>query len=72
MMQKLQPIFAIFLAWLLLKRATKKFFIMPNSFIWRYFIAFPTLAPNFNTGDKTTIGAFLGFWLLYLGRIYCL
>ncbi len=62
MMQKLQPIFAIFLAWLLLKeRLPKKFFIYALIALFgAYFIAFPTLAPNFNTGDKTTIGAFFG------------
>lgn len=62
MMQKLQPIFAIFLVWLLLKeRLPRKFFIYALIALFgAYFIAFPTLVSNFNTGDKTTIGAFFG------------
>ena len=61
-MQKLQPIFAIFLAWLILKeRLPKKFFIYSAlALIGAYGVAFPTLWPNFNTGDKTTIAAMFG------------
>ena len=62
MMQKLQPIFAIFLAWLILKeKLPKKFFLYAIiALLGAYLIAFPTLIPNFNTGNKTAIGALFG------------
>lgn len=62
LMQKLQPVFAIFLAWLLLKEHLPKkfFFYSALALIGAYFVAFPTLLPNFNTGDKTTIAAMFG------------
>jgi len=62
LMQKLQPIFAIFLAWLILKeKLPKKFFIYAVlALIGAYAIAFPELIPNFNTGDKTTVAAMFG------------
>lgn len=62
LMQKLQPIFAIFLAWLLLKeRLPKKFFAYALlALLGAYAVAFPTLLPNFNTGDKTSIAAMFG------------
>ena len=62
LMQKLQPIFAIFLAWLFLKeKLPKKFFVYAFlALIGAYTIAFPELRPNFATGDKTTIAAIFG------------
>ena len=62
LMQKLQPIFAILLAWLLLKeRLPKKFFFYAVlALIGAYAVAFPELRPNFDTGDKTTIAAMFG------------
>ena len=62
LMQKLQPIFAIFLAWLLLKeRLPKKFFgYAILALIGAYAVAFPELVPNFNTSDKTTVAAMFG------------
>lgn len=62
LMQKLQPIFAIFLAWLILKeKLPRKFFIYAFIALFgAYLIAFPTLIPNFNTGNKTTVGAIFG------------
>lgn len=62
LMQKLQPVFAIFLAWILLKeRLPKKFFFYAAlALLGAYFVAFPTLAPDFDTGDKTTIAAMFG------------
>ncbi len=62
LMQKLQPVFAIFLAWLLLKeKLPKKFFYYAAlALIGAYFIAFPELKPDFDTGDKTTIAAMFG------------
>lgn len=62
LMQKLQPIFAIFLAWLILKeKLPKKFFgYAILALVGAYLIAFPELKPDFNTGDKTTIAALFG------------
>lgn len=62
LMQKIQPIFAIFLAWLILKeRLPKKFFgYAALAIIGAYAVAFPELIPNFDTGDKTTIAAMFG------------
>lgn len=62
LMQKLQPVFAIFLAWVILKEhLPKKFFVYSAlALIGAYFVAFPTLLPNFDTGDKTTIAALFG------------
>jgi len=62
LMQKLQPIFAIFLAWLLLKEHLPKkfFFYAMIALIGGYAVAFPELVPNFATGDKTTIAAMFG------------
>src|SRR3989338_9559934 len=62
LLQKLQPIFAIFLAWLILKeRLPKKFFAYALlALLGAYAVAFPTLLPNLNTGDKTSIAAMFG------------
>ena len=62
LLQKLQPIFAIFLAWLLLKeKMPKKFFgYAALALFGAYAVAFPGLVPNFNTGDKTSIAAMFG------------
>jgi len=62
LMQKLQPIFAILLAWIILKeKLPKKYFLYSlMAIIGAYFVAFPTLIPNFNTGDKTTVAALFG------------
>ena len=62
LMQKLQPIFAILLAWILLKEKLPKkfFFYAVLALIGAYAIAFPELRPNFDTGDKTTIAAMFG------------
>ena len=62
LMQKLQPIFALLLAWIILKeKLPKKFFLYTVlAILGAYFVAFPTLVPNFNTGDKTTIAALFG------------
>ncbi|MFZ2189910.1 MAG: DMT family transporter [Candidatus Magasanikiibacteriota bacterium] len=62
LLQKLQPIFAIFLAWLILKeKLPKKFYWYAGlALVGAYAIAFPGLVPNFATGDKTTIAAFMG------------
>ena len=62
LMQKLQPVFAILLAGLLLKeRLPKKFFLYASlALIGAYVIAFPTLVPNFDTGDKTSLAAMFG------------
>lgn len=62
LMQKLQPVFAIFLAWLILKEHLPKkfFFYAVLALIGAYLVAFPTLLPNFNTGDKTAIAAMFG------------
>lgn len=59
LIQKLQPVFALILAWLILKEK------LPKQF-WRwaiaavvaaYVITFDGLIPNFNTGEKTTLAA---------------
>jgi len=62
LMQKLQPIFALFLAWLLLKeKLPRRFFLYAVLALFgAYAVAFPTLIPNFNTGDKTSIAAMFG------------
>jgi drug/metabolite transporter (DMT)-like permease len=59
LIQQLQPVFALLLAWLILKeRMPKKFFGWAVlAIIATYFIAFENLVPNFGTGDKTTLAA---------------
>ena len=59
LIQKLQPVFALTLASLLLKER------MPRKFFWwavaaiigTYFITFDSLVPNFNTGNQTALAA---------------
>ncbi len=57
--QKMQPIFAIVLAGIILKEELKKdFFIWAGLAIFSaYIMTFGFSLPNFNTGDKTTMAA---------------
>jgi len=59
LLQKLQPVFAISLATVLLKeKLPKEFFLWAGlAIIGAYFMTFGLSAPNFSTGDKTTIAA---------------
>lgn len=59
LLQKLQPVFAILLATILLKeKPPKEFFIWAGLAIFgAYFMTFGLSSPNFSTGDKTTIAA---------------
>jgi len=59
LIQKLQPIFALLLAGLILKeKLPKKFFTWASvAIIAIYFVTFPDFVPNFSTGDKTLIAA---------------
>ncbi len=59
LLQKLQPVFAISLATILLKeKLPKEFFLWAGLAITgAYFMTFGTTLPNFSTGDKTTIAA---------------
>lgn len=59
LLQKLQPVFAISLATVLLKeKLPKEFFLWASlAIIGAYFMTFGLSAPNFSTGDKTTIAA---------------
>ena len=59
LLQKLQPVFAISLATILLKeKLPKEFFLWAGLAIaGAYFMTFGTTLPNFSTGDKTTIAA---------------
>ena len=59
LLQKLQPVFAILLATLLLKeKLPKEFFLWAGLAITgAYFMTFGLSMPNFSTGDKTTIAA---------------
>lgn len=58
-LQKLQPIFAIFLAWLVLKeRLPKKFFTWALiAIVGGYFVTFGINLPNLSTGSKTVAAA---------------
>jgi drug/metabolite transporter (DMT)-like permease len=59
LIQKLQPVFALSLAAILLKeRVSKKFFFWSGlAIVGAYFMTFGTEIPNFKTGDKTTLAA---------------
>lgn len=59
LIQKLQPIFALLMAWLILKETLPKRFWMWASVgvVAAYFVTFSTLVPNFDTGDKTLMAA---------------
>ena len=59
LLQKLQPVFAISLATVLLKEKLPKEFLLwaGLAIIGAYFMTFGLSAPNFSTGDKTTIAA---------------
>ncbi len=59
LLQKLQPVFAIALATIFLKeKLPKEFFLWAGSaIVGAYFMTFGLSAPNFSTGDKTTIAA---------------
>jgi drug/metabolite transporter (DMT)-like permease len=59
LLQKLQPVFAISLATIFLKeKLPKEFFLWAAlAIVGAYFMTFGFSAPNFSTGDKTTIAA---------------
>lgn len=59
LLQKLQPIFAIILAAILLKETIKKNFVIWASvaIIASYFLTFGFTIPEFNTGDNTFLAA---------------
>lgn len=59
LLQKLQPLFAITLAWLILKEhLPKKFFLWTVlALIGSYLVTFGLNLPNFNTGEKTIAAA---------------
>ena len=59
LLQKFQPLFAIVLAWLILKeKLPKKFFVWAAlALIGGYFVTFGITSPNFDTGDKTIAAA---------------
>lgn len=59
LLQKLQPVFALSLAWLILKeRLPKKFFYWAGlAVVAAYFMTFGLALPNLSTGDKTLAAA---------------
>lgn len=59
LLQKLQPLFAIFLAWLFLKEhLPKKFFLWAVLALGgSYFLTFGIILPNLTTGEKTIAAA---------------
>jgi drug/metabolite transporter (DMT)-like permease len=59
LLQKLQPVFAISLAWIFLreKLPARFFFWSAMAVTGAYFMTFGTSLPDFVTGDKTTIAA---------------
>lgn len=59
LIQKLQPVFALFLAGIILKEKLPKIFFIWAAFaiVGAYLITFGFSFPNFNTGDKTWIAA---------------
>lgn len=68
LMQKLQPIFAMGSAWILLKeKLNKKYFIWAGvAAVAAYFVTFPNGYINFGTGAGTVVAA-----LLALGAAFC-
>ena len=67
LLQKLQPIFAITLATVLLKeKLPREFFIWAGlAIIGAYFMTFGLMLPKFSTGDKTTIAALFALLAAY-------
>jgi drug/metabolite transporter (DMT)-like permease len=63
LIQKLQPVFVILLASVLLKeKIAKEFFLWAGLAIaGAYLMTFGYTVPNFNTGDKTTVAAIFAF-----------
>ena len=61
LIQKLQPVFALLMAWLVLReRLPKRFWLWALlGIVAAYFVTFAQLVPNFGTGDKTTFAALL-------------
>jgi len=59
LLQKLQPVFAIVLAAIILKERINKYFILWSSIalIGGYFLTFGFEVPDFETGSKTTLSA---------------
>ena len=59
LIQKLQPVFALALAAIILKERLPRIFFMwaAMAIIGAYFMTFGLTLPNFSTGDKTTIAA---------------
>ena len=59
LLQKLQPVFAIVLAAILLKERVHKGFVVWASvaIVASYFLAFGLTIPDFNTGSRTTLAA---------------
>src|SRR3989344_161983 len=61
LIQKLQPVFALTLAAIILKeKLPKKFWLWAAvALVATYFVVFVDFVPNFSTGDKTAFAAFL-------------
>jgi len=59
LLQKLQPLFAVFLAWLVLKeKLPKKFFLwVAFAILGSYFVTFGVNPPLLSAGDKTMLAA---------------
>ena len=59
LIQKLQPVFALALAAIILKERLPRIFFMwaAMAIIGAYFMTFGLTLPNFSTGDKTTVAA---------------
>ena len=63
LLQKLQPVFAIALAAIILKEKINKYFILWAlvALLGGYFLTFGLSAPNLRTGDTTTLAAMYAF-----------
>src|SRR5581483_6467934 len=61
LLQQLQPIFEVFFAWLILREhINKKFFIwLALALVGAYFVSFPNLSVNLQTGQGTILAALL-------------